>query len=250
MTNGRHGAGVDVYILDTGIYDRHAFFEGRVVTAFDAFGDAPDIRDPNGLIGGKNVGLARLVTLHDVRVLGADGFGTTDSVLAGLDYVAGQIYVGKQTTTAIVNLGFVGWSSPALNSALHTVSSHALLVAATGDMDSYSCDVSPASAQGVISVGAVAYPSLLPIPNSNFGPCIDLFAPGQLLVSTWPSTEDNTRVVRKSGSSVATAVVSGLAAIAAGELRAYIDQKWEENEGEGQGQGQLTYRGVMRVVRS
>jgi len=38
----------DVYILDTGIYDRHAFFEGRVVTAFDAFGDAPDIRDPNG----------------------------------------------------------------------------------------------------------------------------------------------------------------------------------------------------------
>jgi len=126
----------------------------------------------------------------------------------------------------------------------------ALLVAATGDMDSYSCDVSPASAQGVISVGAVAYPSLLPIPNSNFGPCIDLFAPGQQLVSTWPSTEDNTRVVRRSGSSVATAVVSGLAAIAAGELRAYIDQKWEENEGEGQGQGQLTYRGVMRVVRS
>jgi len=62
-----------------------------------------------------------------------------------------------------------------------------LIVSAAGDMDHYSCDVSPARAHGVIAVAAIAYPSLLPIPNSNFGSCIDLFAPGQNLSSAWPA---------------------------------------------------------------
>ena len=99
------------------------------------------------------------------------------------------------------------------------------MVAAAGDGDEHSCGVSPASASGVISVAATHSISQLPLPNSNFGRCIHIHAPGHNLPSAWPDMvhRNYSHAVVRSGSSVAAAVVAGLAAVALGLANGALD---------------------------
>lgn len=223
------GEGIDVYVLDTGIQRSHSVFEGRAMWGFDAINSSHAVKDdPHGhgtyvagIIGGVKYGLARGVTLIDVRVLDETGHGTVKDIIAGLDYVAGQVkdsLVKNGFSSSVINLSVSGKGSLALNSALNAVAEGVVIIVAAGDDDVYSCDASPSSARNVLAVAATSRSSQLQVMNSNFGDCIAINAPGEDIPSALADPLSKYGSVSRSGSSSASAIVSGLAAISIAEV--------------------------------
>ncbi|MBM7168481.1 S8 family peptidase [Streptomyces sp. G44] len=179
------GAGATAYILDTGIDYGHAEFGGRAVFGFDAMGDGRRGQDCNGhgthvagTVGGANYGVARRAALVSVRVLGCDGRGSYSGIIAGLDWVAKN---AKQP--AVLNGSLGGPRSAAVNQAATALSDRGVLpVVAAGNEAVDACNVSPASADRVLTVGATN-PQDQEASFSNHGPCLDMYAPGTAIVS-------------------------------------------------------------------
>ncbi|GAA0976989.1 hypothetical protein GCM10009555_037520 [Acrocarpospora macrocephala] len=211
---GAHGSGrgVTVYVLDTGIDPTHREFGGRAAAAFDATGgDGYDCSGHGthvaGIVGGARVGVAPAARIEAVRVLGCDGTGTVSDVIAGLDWVR-----TNAEGPSIANLSLGSPRSRALDTATTAlVKSGVLVVAAAGNAGADACESSPASAYGVFGVAA-SDESDQRAPFSNYGRCVDLYAPGVDIVSTWP---DNT-LRRLSGTSMASPYVAGVAALKLG----------------------------------
>lgn len=208
----RHtGAGVTVYILDTGVRHSHEEFGGRAELGFDAFGeDGSDCHGHGthvaGTVGAATHGVAKEATLVAVRVLDCTGSGTASTVIAGLDWAAGQ-----PARPAVVNMSLGGNASAAVDEAVgHATKAGLIVVVAAGNQAADACYKSPAGAPDAFTVGATESTDERSS-FSNHGPCIDLFAPGRAIVSTWVDDDEATNLM--SGTSMAAPHVAGAAAL-------------------------------------
>ncbi|KNE70493.1 hypothetical protein AMAG_14617 [Allomyces macrogynus ATCC 38327] len=207
------GAGVDVYVVDTGFYTAHPDFGGRArwgTTTCDGCID----KDENGhgthvagTIGSTTYGVAKRANLIAVKVLGANGSGSTVGVIAGINWVTAQAKAKNKTIVANLSLG--GTFSAALNNAVKAATSAGVVfVVAAGGDNSGACNTSPASEPSAITVAATTKTDAR-ASSSNYGTCIDIFAPGTAITSTWKNGGTNTL----SGTSMAAAHVVGVAAL-------------------------------------
>jgi aqualysin 1 len=210
------GAGVTVYVLDTGI-SLHLDLAGRVASGFNALTDNLGTADCNGhgthvagIIGGTNYGVATGATLVPVRVLDCNGSGTVSSLLAGIDWVM-QDHT-QSPHPSVVNMSLAGDGSSALDAAVNNlIAAGITTVVAAGNDGGDACRLSPARVPGAITVGASTEADQR-APFSNQGTCVDLFAPGTSIVSDWYSSPTATAI--SSGTSESTPFVTGVAALA------------------------------------
>ncbi|MFE5590767.1 S8 family peptidase [Streptomyces sp. NPDC056549] len=211
FTTRGSGAGVTAYILDTGIDYGHDEFGNRAAFGFDAMGDGRLGKDCNGhgthvagTVAGTTYGVARKASLVSVRVLGCDGRGTYSGIIAGLDWVA-----KNARQPAVLNGSLGGDRSVALNDAATALYSAGVLpVIAAGNSSKSACEVSPASADGVLTVAASNIRDE-ETSFSNYGPCVEIFAPGEDIVSARVGGGS----VALSGTSMAAPHVAGVAAL-------------------------------------
>jgi len=213
-----NGEDVHVYVIDTGIRSTHIDFEGRVdtVNSFNAYLDGNDVNDCNGhgthvggIIGGAQHGVAKNAVLHPVRVLTCSGAGSLSAVIAGVDWITGQVLNAQHPAVASMSLE----SSPSLvlDSAIRTsIEAGVTYVVAAGNSTESACFHSPARIDEVITVGATAMDDTR-MANSNFGPCVDIYAPGDGIISTF--NRSDTDSVSMSGTSMAAPHVAGTAAL-------------------------------------
>jgi len=208
------GTGVNVYVLDTGIRTTHAEFGGRATAVFDSVGDAQTGVDCNGhgthvagTIGGVNYGVAKNVNLHSVRVMDCDGRGTVSAAIKGIDWVT-----ANHISPAVANMS-LGSNSPSstMDAAVaNSIASGVTFVLAAGNLNADACLSSPARTPQAITVGASS--SLDDRAGfSNFGSCVDIFAPGVGITSAWLTDDTSARVLN--GTSMASPHVAGAAAL-------------------------------------
>jgi len=215
------GAGVDSYIVDTGILTTHDDFQGRAIWSAN-FADTIN-SDCNGhgthvagTVGGKTWGIAKQTTLLAVKVLNCAGSGTTDGVVKGIEFTVTSYTSRKRPSVANMSLG--GGLSPALDNAVKAaVTAGVTFVVAAGNSNADACNFSPANAPLAVTVGAttVASSGVNEIDArstfSNYGKCVDIFAPGELITSAWIGSNTATRTI--SGTSMASPHVAGVAAL-------------------------------------
>jgi subtilisin family serine protease len=210
------GAGVVVYVVDTGILAGHADFGGRVAAGFSAVDDSGGTADCNGhgthvagIIGGSNYGVAISATLVPVRVLDCRGSGSVSTLLAGLDWVLSDHQ--QSGRPGVVNMSLGGSPSWALDNEVNQVLASGLTtVVAAGNSSDDACAYSPARVPGALTVGATTTADQR-AGFSNYGTCVDLFAPGVSILSDWYTSPSAAAVA--SGTSVAAPFVAGVAAL-------------------------------------
>ncbi len=243
------GSGVNVYVIDTGLAASHTEFTGRVGAGknfapnndglvgsfvpggivplnlaaldfgtglFDGGTDPDDTTDCNGhgthvagTAAGTVYGVAKKATIHAVRVLGCSGSGSTDGVIAGVDWVA-----ANAVKPAVGNMSLGGGDSPALDAAVENVIARGISMAvAAGNDSSGACSGSPYKAPNAITVGSTDNGDGMSS-FSNFGTCLDIFAPGGSITSADYSTADGSAVL--SGTSMASPHVAGAIALILG----------------------------------
>ncbi|ROV88472.1 hypothetical protein VMCG_10455 [Cytospora schulzeri] len=210
------GAGITVFVVDTGIMADHEDFEGRAFLAFNSVdGNNTDGNGHGshvaGTIGGKTFGVAKKVTLYGVKVLGADGTGPMSSVLTGVEFVAQTVKQLGLSGKSVMNLSLDGSLSNALNQAINNLRAAGVVpVVAAGNDNDDAQNNSPASAAGAVTVGAVDQTTDQKASFSNFGQLVDVFAPGVNVESV--SIQNTTATRAMSGTSMASPHVAGLAA--------------------------------------
>ncbi|AEI62185.1 S8 family peptidase [Corallococcus macrosporus] len=207
------GQGVHIYILDTGVRFSHREFGGRASVGFDAIGDSMRGNDCNGhgthvagTAAGASYGLARNAIVHSVRVLGCDGSGATSGVIAGVDWVT-----RNHVSPAVANMSLGSDVDPALDDAVRrSIAAGVTYVVAAGNEDNDACKHSPARTPEAITVAATDNKDKRAT-FSNWGDCVDVFAPGNKIKSSWHYGDKESREL--SGTSMATPHVTGLAAL-------------------------------------
>jgi subtilisin family serine protease len=213
-------AAVTAYVIDTGINITHTDFGGRARHGRDTFDNDNDSTDcmghgthVAGTIGGTSYGVSKRVKLVAVRVVDCGGRGTAATVIAGVDWVT-QDAANNKPAVANMSLGFPN-PTPTLDAAVErSIASGITYAVIAGNGDVFgnpqdACGVSPARTPNAITVGATQ-PTDARASFSNFGTCLDLFAPGVDIVSAWIGSDTATR--SNSGTSVASPHVAGAAA--------------------------------------
>ena len=206
------GAGVRAYIIDTGIRISHTDFGGRAVNGFDFVQNDAVAQDCNGhgthvagTVGGTQYGVAKGVTLVAVRVLNCQGSGTTSGVVSGINWVT-----ANAVKPAVANMSLGGGASTALDNAVAaSIASGVTYAIAAGNSNLDACGFSPARVPAAITVGATTSTDAR-ASYSNFGTCVDIFAPGSSITSAWRTSNTATNTI--SGTSMATPHVAGAAA--------------------------------------
>jgi subtilisin family serine protease len=207
------GAGVRAYVIDTGILPLHVDFGGRAVAGFDAVGDGRNGIDCNGhgthvagTVGGTTWGVAKGVQLIGVRVLDCSGSGSNSGVIAGVDWVT-----ANHVKPAVANMSLGGGASTALDNAVaNSIAAGVTYVVAAGNSNRNACNYSPARVSAAITVGATTSTDARSS-FSNFGSCLDLFAPGSSITAPWYTSTTATATI--SGTSMASPHVAGVAAL-------------------------------------
>ena len=168
-----------------------------------------------GTVGGSEFGVAKGVTLHPIRVLGCDGSGSTSGVIAGIDWVT-----KNAQSPAVANLSLGGGASRAMDEAVEkAIKAGVTVVVAAGNENQDACDVSPARAEDAITVGATDRKDAR-AEFSNWGKCLDIFAPGKDIQSAWFDSDRAEKTI--SGTSMAAPHVAGVVALL---LEADAEQK-------------------------
>jgi len=205
------GSGVRVYVIDTGIRTTHNQFGGRASNVFDAFGGSGSDCNGHGThvagtVGGSTYGVAKSSMPRGVRVLDCNGSGSTSGVIAGVDWVR-QNFIAP----AVANMSLGGGASTALDNAVNSLSNAGVAIAvAAGNSNANACNSSPARAVNAITTGSTTTTDARSS-FSNFGTCVDLFAPGSGILSAWFTS--NTATATLSGTSMASPHVAGVAAL-------------------------------------
>ena len=213
------GVGVDVYVVDSGINYAHEEFEGR---AF--YGGYDGVASSNGsdchghgthiasLIGGKTFGVAKQVKLYSIRILDCNNLGLSSDLVSALDLIAKRIIQTKNPS--VVNLSLRGLPSDFIDNATRAMYELGVpLVVSAGNGKDDACDYSPARSQSVLTVAATTADDspYLRRPGTNFGKCVDIFAPGDYVLGA--SFKCNNCCRPWSGTSMATGLVSGVLAL-------------------------------------
>ena len=209
------GTGVKAYIIDTGIRATHTQFAGRVISGFTAINDGLGTSDGHGhgthvsgTVGGSTYGVAKNVTLVAVRVLDSSGNGTNSGVISGVDFVTSDHQSGQP---AVANMSLGGGISSALDTAVsNSINDGVTYAIAAGNDAVDACSSSPARVASAITVGSTTT-SDARSSFSNFGTCLDIFAPGSSITSSWNTSDTATNTI--SGTSMATPHVTGVAAL-------------------------------------
>jgi subtilisin family serine protease len=205
------GSGVRAYVIDTGIRTDHTQFGGRASNVFDAFGG--NGQDCNGhgthvagTIGGSTYGVAKSALLRGVRVLNCSGSGSNSGVIAGVDWVR-QNHIAP----AVANMSLGGGASSALDTAVNNLhNANVTIAVAAGNSNADASTQSPARSANAVTVGSTTQTDARSS-FSNFGTCVDIFAPGSGILSAWFSSTTATATL--SGTSMASPHVAGAAAL-------------------------------------
>ena len=212
------GSGVNVYIIDTGIRTTHVDFGGRASGAFTAISDGNGTNDCNGhgthvagTVGSTTWGVAKAAKLYAVRVLDCTGNGSYSALIAGVDWVT-----KNRVLPAVANISIAGTKSATVNTAVeNSIAAGVVYAVAAANYAADACNYSPASATSAMTVAAStrditsAYDTQASYSDS--GPCVDLYAPGSAVRSTFNSSDTATTVY--SGTSMASPHVAGVAAL-------------------------------------
>jgi subtilisin family serine protease len=213
------GAGVTVYVVDTGIRTTHEQFQkatggSRASWGWSAFGTTVEQTDGNGhgshcagTIGGKTTGVAREANVVAVQVLSASGSGSTSGCIAGVNWVA-----NNAVKPAVGSMSLGGGLSSTFNTAVqNAVNVKGIPFAiAAGNDNADACRYSPASAPDAITVGATTNTDAI-ASYSNWGTCVDINAPGSSIYSAWKTSDTSYNTI--SGTSMATPHVAGVIAL-------------------------------------
>jgi subtilisin family serine protease len=207
----RTGAGVYAYVIDTGIRTAHTQFGGRAANVYDAFGG--NGQDCNGhgthvagTIGASTWGVAKGVRLRGLRVLNCSGSGSTSGIIASVDWLR-----VNHIKPAVANMSLGGGFSSALNTSVNNLRNAGVaVVVAAGNSNANACNYSPASASGAYTVAASSS-SDAKASFSNYGSCVNIYAPGVSIRSTWHKSNTATNTI--SGTSMASPHVAGVAAL-------------------------------------
>ncbi|MCH8613517.1 S8 family peptidase [Arsenicicoccus dermatophilus] len=206
------GSGVHAYVIDTGMNMSHQEYTGRTEAGYNAMGDGRSPEDCNGhgthvagTIGGTTYGVAKKTTLVPVRVLGCSGSSAGSSVEDGIDWV-----IRNAKKPAVANMSLGGGADSGLDAAVKRLGESGVIIAVAAGNDSKdACGSSPAREPSAITVGATTSTDAASS-FSNYGRCVDLYAPGSTITSSWTGSSSATNTI--SGTSMATPhVVGGLA---------------------------------------
>ncbi|MGB3438702.1 MAG: S8 family peptidase [Actinophytocola sp.] len=203
------GTGVTAYIIDTGLDADHPDFTGRGANVYDSVDGS--LEDCNGhgthvagTIGGATYGVAKNVALRGVRVLDCGGSGTWEGVIAGMDWVTAN-HVGS----SVANMSLGGGFNQSVNDAATRMADSGVFTAiAAGNSTFDACQYSPASAANVTTVAA-SDSSDTSAYFTNYGACVEVYAPGVAITSSWLNGGTNTI----SGTSMASPHVAGIGAL-------------------------------------
>lgn len=211
------GATVNAYIIDTGIRLTHSEFAGRVISGYDAVdgGLADDCNGHGthvaGTVGGAKYGVAKGVTLVAVRVLDCGGSGSWSGVIAGMDWVT-----ANHLTPATANMSLGGGASVSVDDAARRMIASGVatgIAAGNGNIAGIAqdaCKYSPARVAEAMTIGSTTKTDAKSS-FSNYGTCVDWFAPGSGITSSWYTSDVATNTI--SGTSMATPHVVGVAAL-------------------------------------
>ena len=214
------GTGVNAYIIDTGILTTHLEFGGRASAIYDAVdregGTGLDCNGHGshvaGIIGGQIFGVAKNVRLFGVRVLNCQGTGTWSDVIDGVNFVTWHHrQPGQQGTPALANMSLSGETNRAADAAVrNSIRAGVTYVVAAGNWNKDARGYSPAGVSEAITVGATDQEDYR-AKISNYGPALDLFAPGVSITSAWIGSELMSATA--TGTSMASPHVAGVVAL-------------------------------------
>lgn len=221
--------GVPVFIADTGIRYSHEQFGGRAEFFYDAYsGNGEDCHGHGthvaGTVGGETVGISKLSTLYAVRILDCAGSGTLSGVVGGLNAIAG--YNPSATgTKGIVNMSLGGGANSTLDDAVRrVVDAGFVVVVSAGNSGRDACFQSPAREPSAVTIAATDQNDTK-TSWSNYGSCVDLFAPGSAIVSAGHTSD--TQLTIKSGTSMSAPHVAGAFALLKDEFSSYTPAQLE-----------------------
>eukprot|EP00057_Strongylocentrotus_purpuratus_P024367 XP_011678841.1 PREDICTED: cuticle-degrading protease-like [Strongylocentrotus purpuratus] len=235
------GGDVVVYVIDTGVNQDHVDFEGRATHAWTyTGGTAEDCQGHGthcaGIVGSKTYGVATEVQIKGVKVLNCYGSGSYSNMIAGALALNGrdttslldsatndvlQVGVDSVGRAAVASMSVGGGASTSLDTAIRElVSSGVPVVVAAGNSNADACNFSPAREPSAITVGASTQTDSIRS-SSNHGSCVDIFAPGSEITSTWYTSNTATAVL--SGSSMACPHVAGALALNGRDTTSLLD---------------------------
>jgi serine protease len=207
------GTGVTAYVVDTGVLTSHNEFGGRASSGYDFIDNDNDATDCNGhgthvagTIGGASYGVAKNVNIVGVRVLNCSGSGSNSGVISGINWVK-----NNASGPSVANMSLGGGASQATDDAVNAaVAAGISFVVAAGNDNANACNYSPARAADAITVGSTTN-SDARSSFSNYGTCLDIYAPGSSITSAWYTSNSATNTI--SGTSMAAPHVAGVAAV-------------------------------------
>lgn len=207
--HGFNGAGVHIYIMDTGIRSTHNELAGRVGAGFTAVGGGTEDCNGHGthvasVAAGTVFGVAKGATVHSVRVLGCTGAGTTAGVIAGADFV--RTHCPTHGGRCVANMSFEGATTAGLSSAVNSLIASGVPVIASAVASS--CSSFAGQIANIMAVAGLNNDDSRSALNDYA--CVDIFAPGVAVLGA--SHTSNTATQTRSGSSVAAPHASGVAA--------------------------------------